>query len=42
LAKVSIKTAEAVSFDSFKWAPKTGAFILINENTNQTVAAGVI
>lgn len=42
LAKVSIKTAEAVSFDAFKKLPKTGAFILINENTNQTVAAGVI
>ena len=42
LAKVSIKTAEALSFDSFKHLPKSGAFILINENTNQTVAAGVI
>lgn len=42
LAKVSIKTAEAVSFDSFNQLPGTGAFILINENTNQTVAAGVI
>ncbi|MNU65572.1 Bifunctional enzyme CysN/CysC [compost metagenome] len=42
LAKVWIKTAEAISFDSFKQLPKTGAFILINENTNQTVAAGVI
>ncbi len=42
LAKVSIKIAEALSFDSFKNLPKSGAFILINENTNQTVAAGVI
>lgn len=42
LAKVSIKTAEAVSFDPFRDLPKSGAFILINENTNQTVAAGVI
>lgn len=42
LAKVSIKTAEAVSYDSFQTLAKTGAFILINENTNQTVAAGVI
>lgn len=42
LAKVSIKTADGVSFDAFKQLPKTGAFILINENTNQTVAAGVI
>jgi len=42
LAKVSIKTADGVSFDPFKLLPKTGSFILINENTNQTVAAGVI
>lgn len=42
LAKVHIRTAEAVSFDSFAKNEKTGSFILINENTNQTVAAGVI
>jgi sulfate adenylyltransferase subunit 1 len=42
LAKVSVKTAEAVSYDPFNRLAKTGAFILINENTNQTVAAGVI
>ncbi|TSJ48070.1 sulfate adenylyltransferase subunit 1 [Fluviicola chungangensis] len=42
LAKVSIKTAEAVSYDAFKRLAKTGSFILINENTHQTVAAGVI
>lgn len=42
LAKVSIRTAEAVSSDSFRKNAKTGAFILINENTNHTVAAGVI
>lgn len=42
LAKVTIRTAEAISFDAFKQNKKTGAFILINENTNQTVAAGVI
>ncbi|WP_343632534.1 GTP-binding protein [Fluviicola sp.] len=42
LAKVSLKTAEAVSYDPFQKLAKTGAFILINENTNQTVAAGVL
>ena len=42
LAKVSIKTAEAVSYDAFKRLATTGSFILINENTHQTVAAGVI
>jgi sulfate adenylyltransferase subunit 1 len=40
--KVFIKTADAVSFDSYQNNRKTGAFILINENTNSTVAAGVI
>ncbi len=42
LCKVHIKTAENVSYDSYKTNRKTGAFILINENTNNTVAAGVI
>ena len=40
--KVTIKTAEAISFDSYKKNRKTGAFILINENTNNTVAAGIL
>ena len=40
--KVTIKTADAISFDSYSKNRKTGSFILINENTNNTVAAGVI
>lgn len=40
-AKVNIKTAEAVSLDSYANNRKTGSFILINENTNNTVAAGI-
>jgi sulfate adenylyltransferase subunit 1 len=40
--KVTIKTAESVSYDPYKQNRKTGAFILINENTNNTVAAGII
>ena len=40
--KVTIKTAEAVAYDAYAKNRKTGAFILINENTNNTVAAGVI
>jgi sulfate adenylyltransferase subunit 1 (EFTu-like GTPase family) len=40
--KVNIKTAESISFDSYSKNRKTGAFILINENTNNTVAAGII
>jgi sulfate adenylyltransferase subunit 1 len=40
--KVTIKTAEAITYDPYRKNRKTGAFILINENTNNTVAAGVI
>jgi len=40
--KVQIKTAEPLSFDVYTKNRRTGAFILINENTNNTVAAGVI
>ena len=40
--KVTIKTAEPLTFDNYKSNRKTGSFILINENTNNTVAAGVI
>ncbi len=40
--KVNIKTAESISFDSYSKNRKTGAFVLINENTNNTVAAGII
>jgi len=42
LSKVIIKTAEYLSYDSYLENRRTGAFILINENTNNTVAAGVI
>jgi sulfate adenylyltransferase subunit 1 len=40
--KVTIKTAETITYDPYRKNRKTGAFILINENTNNTVAAGVI
>jgi sulfate adenylyltransferase subunit 1 len=40
--KVTIKTAESLSFDEYANNRKTGSFILINENTHNTVAAGVI
>lgn len=42
ICKVLIKTAEPVSFDSYKDNRSNGAFILINENTNNTIAAGTI
>lgn len=39
---VSIKTAVPVAYDPFGKNTRTGAFILINENTNNTVAAGIL
>ena len=42
ICKVLIKTADNISFDRYSTNRSTGAFILINENTNNTVAAGTI
>ena len=42
ICKVLIKTAESISYDSYAENRSSGAFILINENTNNTVAAGTI
>jgi sulfate adenylyltransferase subunit 1 len=42
ICKVRIETAEPVSFDSYSENRHTGAFILINETTNNTIAAGTI
>jgi len=42
ICKVLIKTAEPISFDPYSENKTTGSFILINENTNNTVAAGTI
>lgn len=42
LFKARIKVASPFSFDVFENNRGTGAFILINENSNNTVAAGVI
>lgn len=40
ICKVLIKTAEPICFDSYLENRNNGAFILINENTNNTIAAG--
>ena len=42
ICKVLIKTAEPISFDSYANNRNSGSFILINENTNNTIAAGTI
>lgn len=41
-ARVQLKTAVPLSYDAYAKNRKTGAFILINENTNNTVAAGIL
>lgn len=42
ICKVLIKTAIPLSFDSYSENRNTGSFILVNENTNNTIAAGII
>ncbi len=42
ICKVFIKTAEPISFDIYTDNRNSGSFILINENTNNTIAAGTI
>lgn len=42
ICKVRIETQEPVSFDSYAENRHTGAFILINETTNNTIAAGTV
>jgi sulfate adenylyltransferase subunit 1 len=42
ICDVSIKLADAICYEPYKLNRKAGSFILINENTNNTVAAGII
>lgn len=42
ICKVLIKTAEPIHYDIFRKNRNIGSLILINENSNNTVAAGVI
>lgn len=42
LIKVRLRTAEPLAFDAYCKNRRTGAFILINENTGQTVAGGML
>jgi sulfate adenylyltransferase subunit 1 len=42
IAKISIKTTKPIYFDSYIKNRKTGSVILIDEATNNTVAAGMI
>jgi sulfate adenylyltransferase subunit 1 len=42
IAQISIKTSKPVFFDTYKKNNITGSMILIDEGTNETVAAGMI
>lgn len=42
IAKIKIKTAKPLFFDSYKQNRQTGSIIFIDEHTNETVAAGMI
>jgi sulfate adenylyltransferase subunit 1 len=42
IAKIRIRTSKPVIFDSYQTNRITGSIILINEGTNETVAAGMI
>ncbi|HYF67638.1 MAG TPA: sulfate adenylyltransferase subunit CysN [Ohtaekwangia sp.] len=42
IARVKIRTAQPLVFDSYRKNRFTGSLILVDENTNETVAAGMI
>ena len=42
IAKIKVRTAQPLFFDPYKENRQTGAVILIDQNTNETVAAGMI
>jgi sulfate adenylyltransferase subunit 1 (EFTu-like GTPase family) len=42
LGEVTIKTADPIFFDDYRRNRRTGSFILIDEGTNSTVAAGML
>jgi sulfate adenylyltransferase subunit 1 len=42
MGRISIRTSQPVFFDAYKRNRQTGSVILIDEGTNETVAAGMI
>ncbi len=42
IGKITVKTARALAYDTYSQNRRTGAFVLIDERTNNTVAAGMI
>ena len=42
IGKITLRSAQPLSFDPYRRNRQTGSFILIDEATNETVAAGMI
>jgi sulfate adenylyltransferase subunit 1 len=42
IAHIKLKTAKALAVDSFERNPSNGAFILVDEHTDKTVAVGIV
>ncbi len=42
IAHIKLKTAKALAVDSFEINPSNGAFILVDEHTDKTVAVGIV
>jgi sulfate adenylyltransferase subunit 1 len=42
IGRISIRTSKPIFVDSFKKNKETGSVILIDEFTNETVAAGIV
>lgn len=42
IARISLRTAQPLTYDYYKENRHTGSFILIDEFTNETVAGGMI
>ncbi|MEO8166256.1 MAG: sulfate adenylyltransferase, partial [Betaproteobacteria bacterium] len=42
IGRISVKTAQPVAFESYRHNRTAGSFIVIDESSNNTVAAGLI
>lgn len=42
IARISIRSAKPLFFDAYRRNRQTGSIILIDPNTNETVAAGMV
>jgi sulfate adenylyltransferase subunit 1 len=42
IAKISIRTSKPIFYDAYKKNKQTGSIILIDEQTNETIGAGMI